>query len=119
MILQPENANKRIDNLGRITLPKGLRSRLYLETGTEMELYTMVVAGKHYICLTKADKTPSILYPATFFHSPESIMTRISSSSNFLRTTVDEFTFEMIFPLGAAIARPVKTRCFLPESNFK
>ena len=52
MTLLPENANKRIDNLGRITLPKGLRSRLYLETGTEMELYTMIVAGKHYICLT-------------------------------------------------------------------
>ncbi len=64
MILQPENANKRIDNLGRITLPKGLRSRLYLETGTEMELYTMIVAGKHYICLTKADACDPRYYVA-------------------------------------------------------
>lgn len=64
MTLLPENANKRIDNLGRITLPKGLRSRLCLETGTEMELYTMAHDGRLYICMTAADSVDPKYYAA-------------------------------------------------------
>lgn len=54
-MLRPENSNRRIDNLGRITLPKGLRDRFDLLEGVDMELYTMEMDGKIYICLTKAE----------------------------------------------------------------
>lgn len=64
MTLLPENANKRIDGLGRITLPKGLRSRLCLDTNTEMELYTMAHEGRLYICMTPANTVDPKYYVA-------------------------------------------------------
>ena len=38
MQIIPENTSRKIDSLGRITLPKGLRDRLFLVEGTELEL---------------------------------------------------------------------------------
>lgn len=33
MIIKPENVTKKLDSLGRITLPKGLRDRMGLRNG--------------------------------------------------------------------------------------
>lgn len=53
-MLRPENSKRRVDNLGRITLPKSLRARFYLNEGDEMELFTMDYEGRPYVCLTPA-----------------------------------------------------------------
>lgn len=63
--LRPENVIKKIDDLGRITLPKGLRDRMYLNSdNNELEIFTMEVDGKMYICLASPDTIDNRLYAA-------------------------------------------------------
>jgi AbrB family looped-hinge helix DNA binding protein len=45
-----ENIIRKIDSLGRITLPKGLRDRMGFIEGTEIEILT----DKDVVCLRKA-----------------------------------------------------------------
>ena len=47
-----ENITRKLDSLGRITLPKGLRARLGVVDGAELEIFTHRFEGKDYICLT-------------------------------------------------------------------
>lgn len=41
MKLQYENQSRRIDNLGRVTIPKPMRDRLGWEINTDVEFYTL------------------------------------------------------------------------------
>lgn len=41
MKLQYENQSRRIDNLGRVTIPKPMRDRLGWDVNTDVEFYTM------------------------------------------------------------------------------
>lgn len=63
--LRPENIVKTVDPLGRITLPKGLRDRMYMNSdNNQLEIFTMDVDGKMYICLTSPDTVDNRLYAA-------------------------------------------------------
>lgn len=63
--LRPENVIKTVDSLGRITLPKGLRDRMYMNSdNNQLEIFTMNVDGKMYICLTSPDSIDNRLYAA-------------------------------------------------------
>lgn len=63
MVLRPENVIKTVDHLGRITLPKGLRDRMYINSNNnELEIFTMEVDGKMYICLSSPDTVDNRLY---------------------------------------------------------
>ena len=55
MTLRPENARRKVDSLGRVTLPKGLRDRMYLSENDELELFTFDLDGKMYIALGVAE----------------------------------------------------------------
>ena len=59
MKLIDENATRKLDSLGRVSIPKGLRDRLKMRVGEEIYFYSLVDGGKNYICLTndKTDKT--------------------------------------------------------------
>lgn len=50
-ILIPENATRKIDSLGRITLPKGLRDRMAWGDNAELELFTANLEGRQCVCL--------------------------------------------------------------------
>lgn len=52
MTLSPENTSRKLDNLGRIVIPKGLRTRLGISDGEDLEFFTMQADGKNFICLT-------------------------------------------------------------------
>jgi len=41
--LIPENATRKLDALGRITLPKGLRDRMFLSDNAELELLLLIL----------------------------------------------------------------------------
>ena len=49
--LIPENTSRKIDGLGRITIPKGLRDRMFLEEGSDLELFTAIIDGRQCICM--------------------------------------------------------------------
>ena len=51
--LIPENTTRKLDALGRITLPKGLRDRMFLSDNAELELFTANIDGRQCICLSK------------------------------------------------------------------
>lgn len=44
--LIPENTTRKLDSLGRITLPKGLRDRMFLSDNAELELFTANIDGR-------------------------------------------------------------------------
>ena len=50
MELIRENCTRKIDSLGRISIPKAIRDRLEIDVNEELEFFTM---GK-YICIRKA-----------------------------------------------------------------
>lgn len=58
MELINENTTRKIDSLGRVSIPKGLRNRLRLEPNDELEFYTLREDGQDYICCTKAGGNP-------------------------------------------------------------
>lgn len=52
MQLINENVSRKIDSLGRISLPKGLRDRLELGEGAELKIFTLITnKGEQLICL--------------------------------------------------------------------
>ena len=52
MTLQPENTSRKLDNLGRIVIPKGIRNRLGIADGEDLEFFTATINGVNYVCLT-------------------------------------------------------------------
>lgn len=54
MRIRPENTTRKIDALGRVTIPKGLRDRMGIRENDDMELFTMESGGREYICLSSA-----------------------------------------------------------------
>ena len=54
MRIRPENTTRKIDALGRVTIPKGLRDRMGIRENDDMELFTMESGGCEYIWLRSA-----------------------------------------------------------------
>lgn len=52
MQLINENVTKKVDSLGRVTLPKGIRDRLALAQDTEVRFYTLITdKGEQLLCM--------------------------------------------------------------------
>lgn len=52
MELTKENTTRKIDSLGRISIPKSVRSRMNIEEGQEMQFYMLRDdAGTQYVCM--------------------------------------------------------------------
>lgn len=47
-----ENISRKVDNLGRISIPSGLRSRFGIKAGDELTFSTMNKDGVNYIAMT-------------------------------------------------------------------
>lgn len=58
MEIVPENISRKVDSLGRVSIPSGLRSRFGIEAGDEINFGT---CGK-YICVSKADSVDMSKY---------------------------------------------------------
>ena len=53
ILLKYEDTRRRIDNLGRVVVPKTLRDRLRISTEDELDFWTFVDSeGKEYIALS-------------------------------------------------------------------
>jgi len=53
-IINNENTKRRIDNLGRISLPKSMRDRLDINANDELEFFMIEDNGKQYIACAKS-----------------------------------------------------------------
>lgn len=54
-----ECTTRKVDNVGRISIPKHLRNKFNMIEGCELDVYTCTDEnGKQYICLTLAEKKP-------------------------------------------------------------
>lgn len=63
--LIPENTVRKLDSLGRITLPKGLRDRMYLtDDNDELEIFTATIDGRQCICLSSPVNMKTKLHAA-------------------------------------------------------
>lgn len=48
-----ENTSRKIDSLGRVSIPKGMRDRLEIAEGDEVEFYLLENdEGEQFVCLT-------------------------------------------------------------------
>ena len=53
MELIKENTTRKVDSLGRVSIPKGMRDRLEINEGDEVEFYLLTADdGEQYVCLT-------------------------------------------------------------------
>lgn len=66
-MLIPENTTRKIDSLGRITLPKGLRDRMFLADNDELELFTANIDNRQCICLSKPIREEDAIQDAINF----------------------------------------------------
>ena len=48
-----ESVSRKIDNLGRIVIPKHLRNKVGIADGDELEIFTEEVNGRMFICFSK------------------------------------------------------------------
>ena len=55
MQLINENTSRKVDSLGRISIPKGIRDRMGMPQDTELRFYTLITdKGEQMICLAPA-----------------------------------------------------------------
>lgn len=52
MTLTPENTVRKVDNLGRVCIPKGVRDRFNINTNDDLQFFTLEHEGRFYVCMT-------------------------------------------------------------------
>lgn len=50
--LIPENTKRKVDSLGRIVIPKGMRDRFGIHENDELEFLSLELDGTHFVCVT-------------------------------------------------------------------
>lgn len=53
-MIRPENTTRKIDALGRLTIPKAIRDRMSIGENDDIAFYSLNQDGVEYICLTKS-----------------------------------------------------------------
>lgn len=84
MRLQSENTSRKVDSLGRVSIPKSLRDRLMINTEDTVHFYLLEDDdGRQYACITnKEDVNPKYLAAAEVLAElglevPEEILSKI------------------------------------------
>lgn len=54
MELIKENTTRKVDSLGRVSIPKGMRDRMLIKEGDELEFYTLRDGEVNYVVLGKS-----------------------------------------------------------------
>lgn len=54
MELIKENTTRKVDSLGRVSIPKGMRDRMLIKEGDELEFYTLRDGEINYVALGKS-----------------------------------------------------------------
>lgn len=50
--LTPENTSRKVDNLGRVVIPKGIRDRFSIHKDDELQFFSLEFDGNYYVCMT-------------------------------------------------------------------
>jgi len=54
MYITPENAIRKLDSQGRVIIPKGIRDRMQIDIGDEIEFFTITSGADNFIGLRAA-----------------------------------------------------------------
>ena len=54
--MQKENTSRKVDGLGRVSIPKAIRDRLNIQVNDELDFYTFEENGVSFICMTNQGK---------------------------------------------------------------
>ena len=54
--MQKENTSRKVDGLGRVSIPKAIRDRLNIQVNDELDFYTFEENGVNFICMTNQGK---------------------------------------------------------------
>ena len=56
----PENASRKIDKGGRLTIPSGIRNRFGFELGEKMDYYVIEIDDEQYIAFKRHEDNEEI-----------------------------------------------------------
>lgn len=50
--LTPENTSRKVDSLGRIVIPAGIRKKMRINPDDELQFFALEYNDNHYVCLS-------------------------------------------------------------------
>lgn len=55
-----EKLTRKVDNFGRVSIPKNLRIKFDMNEGADVEVFTHEINGKYFVCFAPVEKEETV-----------------------------------------------------------